>query len=283
MPHVKRAYAERAGLVRPGKPMSPAVDAKFDFRIAGPNHFTWLLKATAGSRDLTPAIAENLRQRAATETNGPDTGAKAIYNAAISYALYEAFGYVPACTGHTKEYVRFWQGIGKTPEPIPPLSLWETGARYEWHAAMWQEVDAFLLGVRPIDEFFQCVGRDHATDIIETMWAGLKKPFFINTDNRGGAVPNMPGDAFLEVLCDVTMDGPVPRPVGDAPVGLRGLWQQVLDAHELSAEAAVTGNRDVLLRAFLCDPLVSSLADARAMMSELLEAERDALPACWFT
>lgn len=91
---------------------------------------------------------------------------------------------------------------------------------------------------------------------------------------------HLPRDAFLELLCDVDMAGP--RPVGPAPVGLRGLWQQVLDAHELSAEAAVACDRELLLRAFLCDPLISSLADARAMRDALLEAERDALPAEWF-
>ena len=78
------------------------------------------------------------------------------------------------------------------------------------------------------------------------------------------------------------MDGPRPRPVGPAPVGLRGLWQQVLDTHELSARAAMTGDRDLLLQAFLCDPLVSSIADAKAMIKELLAAERKALPDYWF-
>jgi alpha-galactosidase len=92
----------------------------------------------------------------------------------------------------------------------------------------------------------------------------------------------MPDDAFLEVLCDVDMSGPKPRPIGAAPVGLRGLWQQVLDTHELTAQAAVSGDRDVLLRAFVCDPLVSTLPDARAIIGELLAAERDALPDYWF-
>jgi len=34
----------------------------------------------------------------------------------------------------------------------------------------------------------------------------------------------------------------------------------------------------MLLRAFLCYPLVSSMADSRAIVAELLEAERSALP-----
>jgi alpha-galactosidase len=145
---------------------------------------------------------------------------------------------------------------------------------------MWNEVDAYILGAEPIETFIEKTGPDHATDIIEGMWAGLGRPFFINTANRG-AVTNMPDDAFLEMLCDVSMEAVTPRPVGDAPVGLRGLWQQVLDTHELTARAAVECDRELLYRAFLCDPLVSSLADSRAMIEELLEAEAGVLPEEW--
>ncbi len=281
MPHIKRNYAKRAGIIKDDKEWNEDVDDNFSFRVAGPNHFTWLLAAEYAGKDAAPAIAEELRAHAAREADGGDTGAKARHNASISYALYEAFGHVPTCTGHTKEYVRFWQGLGRTPESIPPLSIWETDARLERHAQMWEQVDAFNLGVKPMDEFLTSFGPDHATDIIESMWAGLNKPFFINTANRG-AVPNMPDDAFLELLCGTGMDGPKPAPVGDAPVGLRGLWQQVLDTHELSVRAAVSGDRGLLLRAFLCDPMISSIADSRAMITELLEAERDVLPEYWF-
>ena len=280
MPHVKRFYARRAGIIRDDAEWTEALAAAFDFRIAGPNHFTWLLKAVYEGRDMVPAIADYMRRNAARETEGGDTGAKTRFNESISSALYEAFGHVPTCTAHTKEYFRFWQGLGKTAESLPPLSIWETAERYERHADMWNEVDAYVLGAEPIGQFLVKTGPDHATDVIEAMWAGLDKPFFINTANDG-AVPNMPDDAFLEMLCDVGMNRIAPRPVGNAPLGLRGLWQQVLDTHELTACAAAKCDRELLYRAFLCDPLVSSLADSRVMMDELLEKEAAALPEAW--
>jgi alpha-galactosidase len=113
------------------------------------------------------------------------------------------------------------------------------------------------------------------------MWAGLGKRFYVNTDNRGG-VSNMADDDFLELLCDVDMEGVRPVPVGEVPRGLRGLWGQVLDAHELTAEAVYTGRRDVLRRAMLTDPLLSSIADADAIIEELLQAEREVIPDRWY-
>ncbi len=281
MPHVKRHFARRAGIIVDDKEWSAEKDAAFDLRIAGPNHCTWIMKADYQGKDLSPEIAETVRREGAKETEGGDVGAKARFNESISYELYKAYGSVPTCTAHTKEYVRFWQGLGKTPEAIPPLSIWETEDRYERHADMWNEVDSYNYGSATIESFLKRTGPDHATDIIEAMWANLKKPFFINTANQG-VVPNMPDDAFIETLCDVSMEAVTPRPVGKVPVGLRGLWQQVLDTHELTACAAVSGDRAMLYRAFVSDPLVSSLADSRAMISELLAAEKAVLPAYWY-
>lgn len=282
MPHVKRGYALRAGII--GKPdaYTDDVAAQFDLRIAGVNHFTWILKAAHEGTDLMPAIAESIRQQAVTETDGGGLGAKARFNASIGCALYEIFGYVPACVAHTKEYVRYWQGRGVLPEALPPLSIWEAEPRYRRTEGMWKEIDAYLSGGMPISGFLEHLGPDHATDIIESIVGGLGKTFYVNTRNEG-AVTNMSDDAFLELLCEVDMDGPRPLPVGAMPRGLRGLQEQVLDTHELTAQAIVECDRALLRRAVLTDPLSSSIADGDAILRELLEAERDAVPNCWFT
>lgn len=281
MPHVKKLYAERAGLIAPGAALTDDIDAKFDLRIAGVNHFTWVLKAEYDGRDVLPVIAEAIRQKAATETDGGDTGAKALHNDAIGYHLYELFGNVPACVSHTKEYLRFWQGHGVKDDRIPPLSLWETEERYARHRDMWEQIDGFIEGRTPIAAYMATFGPDHATDIIENMVGNLGKPFYINTLNQG-AVSNMADDAFLELLCDIDMNGPRPRPVGPMPRGLRGLQEQVLDTHELTAEAVARGDRALLRRALLVDPLTNSIADTEALIDDLLDAERDIIPQHWY-
>jgi alpha-galactosidase/6-phospho-beta-glucosidase family protein len=236
MPHVKRRYALRAGIIDTPEEYSADVDQAFDMRIAGVNHFTWMLKAEFAGEDVMPAIAESIRKDAATEDTGGDVGAKALHNSRIAYALYEAFGKVPVCVAHTKEYVPYWQGRGVRADDIPPLAIWETEARYERHAEMWQQIDDFIDGTIPISEYTTRLGPDHATDVIESMVGNLGHPFYINTWNDG-AVTNMADDAFLELLCHVDMDGPRPLPVGEMPRGIRGMQETILDTHELTAEA----------------------------------------------
>lgn len=281
MPHIKNRYARRAGIISETETLTNEQNTRFDMRIAGVNHFTWMLKAEYDGENVMPAIAQEIRKIAATEDTGGDRGAKALYNNRIAYKLYEIFGYIPVCVAHTKEYVRYWQGKGTLDDDIPPLSIWETEDRYDRHAAMWEQVDSFINGDRPISTYRDVMGPDHATDIIENMVSGLNKPFYVNVPNNG-AVSNMNDDAFLELLCDIDMNGPKPRPVGEMPRGIRGMQEIILDTHELTAEAVVKGDYTLLRRAMLSDPLVTSIADADAILKELLAIERDILPDVWY-
>lgn len=61
-----------------------------------------------------------------------------------------------------------------------------------------------------------------------------------------------------------------------------GMTQLILDTHELTAQAAATYDRDVLLRALCTDPIVNNLEDAKAVMADLLEAQRDVLRPQWY-
>ncbi|WP_372635805.1 glycoside hydrolase family 4 [Cohnella sp.] len=281
MPHKKAYDAIRAGIIGEKSEFTAEIDRRFDYRVAGVNHFTWLLKAQFDGSDVMPQIAEALKKAAGTESNGGDTGAKALYNDAITYELYDIFGSIPTCTGHTKEYVRYWQGLGKTQDAIPPLSIWETEDRYKRHEEMWKQVDDFLTGNRPIADYMQSFGPDHATDIIESMVGNLGKKFFVNTLNRG-AVTNMNGDSFLELLCEVSLDGVKPLHVGEMPRGVRGMQELVLDTHELTAEAVVERSFEKLRRAMMTDPLVNSIHDADQIIKELLEREKEVIPVYWY-
>jgi alpha-galactosidase len=281
MPHKKAYYALRAGIIQDQSEFNEEIDRRFDFRVAGVNHFTWLLKAEYDGKDVMAPIAETLRRSAGTENNGGDRGAKALHNDAITYELYNIFGCIPTCTAHTKEYVRYWQGIGKTEDAIPPLSIWETEDRYKRHEEMWRQVDDFISGKYYIADYMKSFGPDHATDIIENMVGNLNKRFFINSLNNG-AVTNMNNDSFLELLSEVSMDGIKPLHIGEMPRGIRGMQELVLDTHELTAEAVVERSFTKLRRAMMTDPLVNSIHDADLIIKELLEQEREIIPGYWY-
>lgn len=285
-PHNTYRYLRDVGLL--GKDETPTADqlAATDLRIAGVNHCTWLLKFTYEGRDMLPRLREAIAARAEEEKaqGGGSSHSKGRYNNAYALALFDLYGAYPTAVGHTKEYVPFWQGYG-SPQGLnaglPPITPFDWEERRRKTEGIWREIEEYVSGAKPIEEFLRTTRADHAGDIIEAMWAGWNKRFFINGPNQG-AVTNLPDDAFLELKRDVSMKGFRALPVGEMPRGLLGLTQQVLDTHELTVEAAMTCDRRLLRRAMMSDPIVNNLADGDAILADLLEAQREALPEAWF-
>jgi len=257
----------------------PGRHPEFEVKVAGVNHFTFMTEATLAGENVLPRLLEAHRERGCEEKDGGY--AKGRFNHFITAQLGDVFGALPTVVGHTKEYVPYYQGRTAMQEPIPPLSVFDCDERDEWTTGMWQEIDAYLEGKEPIEKFHQKYGSDHATDIINTMVTEDGRRYFINVPNRAkdGAKPvsNLPEDAFLELECRLDRKGPDPVSVGPLPIGLRGQQQMVLDCHELTVEACVRKDRNLLLRALAMDPLVNSIATAEAVINALYEREVEAM------
>jgi alpha-galactosidase/6-phospho-beta-glucosidase family protein len=147
-------YAALAGLVEDQADWTPEQDRELELFSAGVNHFTWLLKADYRGENLIPRMVEELGRRSDEETTMEDTdtvykGSKGYLNTPIQVELYRAFGVLPTVIGHTKEYVRFWQGHGVNPDRIPPLRLFDAEDRLSWTRSVWERVDAYLTGAAP--------------------------------------------------------------------------------------------------------------------------------------
>jgi alpha-galactosidase len=281
-PYNTLSWCKQAGILpADAAQVPPEVAARLDLKIGGVNHCTWLVRFRYRGKDMLPVLRRRWEAARRQERLRVADKAKPRYNWHYALALLDLYGCFPTAISHTKEYVPFFQDYGVRPVAPEPIRCFDAAVRAQEMAAEWARTEAYADGRRSVRAFLREVHDDHATDIIESMWGGLGKPFYINVPNRG-AVTNLPPDAFLELRCDVNLQGPRPQPFGEMPRGLRALQQQVLDTHELTAEAAVTGDRALLRRALLTDPIVNNIADADACIRDLLAAERDALPAYWF-
>jgi len=275
-------WCRRAGLLpQDATAVPPAMLTRLELAIGGVNHFTWLVRFGYDGKDLMPAFRRRVAQGVREERREPSTHSKGRFNQAYALQLFDLFGAYPTAIGHTKEYVPFFQGYGVKPNQPEPITCFDADRRAREMAAAWDATRQYAAGDLGVDRFLAEIKNDHASDIMESMWGGLGKPFYINSANRG-AVTNMPADAFLELRSDIDMRGPRPQPFGAMPRGLLGLQHQVLDTHELTAEAAATGDRRLLRRAMLTDPICNNIADADACIRDLLAAEREALPKYWF-
>ena len=275
-PHQRLHTLKRVGILPDDATfVPPEVERKLDLAVGGVNHCTWMVRFNHDGRDMMPAWREKLAAEVAGES--AEAKAKPRYNAHYALRLMDLYGAFPTAVSHTKEYVPFFQGYGISPVEPEPIAVFDAEVRAREMAESWKLNEEYASGARPMSEFFDTGRADHATDIVESMWGGLRQPFYVNSPNRG-AVCNLPDDAFLELRCDVDMQGPRPQRFGAFPRGVLALQHQVLDTHELTAEAAVSRDPGILMRAMMTDPIVQNIPDAERIVAELLDAEREFLP-----
>ncbi|MBI4283298.1 MAG: glycoside hydrolase family 4 [Chloroflexi bacterium] len=254
---------------------------RLDLAIGGVNHCTWMIRFCYDGKDMMPVLRKKLLQWVREEKKNPSEHSKVRYNYAYALQLFDLYGAYPTAIGHTKEYVPFFQGYGVESNFPEPIRIFDADQRAKEMADGWKITEKYASGELSVKHFLDNVPGDHATDIIESMRGNLGKAFYINSPNMG-AVTNMPDDAFLELRCDLDMHGPRPQPFGAFPRRLVALQYQILDTHELTAEAAVTGDRSILRRAMLTDPICNNIVDADRCIADLLESERDVLPEYWY-
>lgn len=95
---------------------------------------------------------------------------------------------------------------------------------------------------------------------------------------NNGAIPDLAEDASVEVPCVVGAHGVTPLHMGHLPETIRALCQQAKAWESWTVQAGVTGSRQAALMAMMVNPLVPSFEVARALVDEMLEANRDYLP-----
>ncbi|MDR7235506.1 6-phospho-beta-glucosidase [Neobacillus drentensis] len=118
---------------------------------------------------------------------------------------------------------------------------------------------------------------DAAVRLIHSMYTDKCDIQAVNTINKG-AISSLPFDSAVELSCIITKDGPKPIAVGDLPIQVRGLVQQVKSFERVAIEAAMNGDYATALLAMTINPFVPSDRVAKVILDEMLEAHKEYLP-----
>lgn len=118
---------------------------------------------------------------------------------------------------------------------------------------------------------------DSACRLISSLYNNKGDIQPVNTINNG-AIASIPNDSAVEVSAIITKDGPKPITMGDLPVAVRGLVQQIKSFERIAADAGATGDYHTALLAMTINPLVPSDVVAKQILDEMLEAHKEYLP-----
>jgi alpha-galactosidase len=192
--------------------------------------------------------------------------------------MVEIFGhYTYPSDDHIGEYLAFgyeFTGLkwhyGRECRPVPRQSEQEHG---DW-------LEQYISGAKPLDDGIANKSGELSIPIILGIeldlgsWAAA-----VNVPNESGYVENLPPDAVVEVPARVDKDGVHPQKIGPLPEALAAYCQRQVSIQKLLVEAYMKRSRNFLLQALLLDPLVDNVRNAERMMDDMLELQKDYLPA----
>jgi len=116
-----------------------------------------------------------------------------------------------------------------------------------------------------------------ATQLVAALATGSGDVQVVDVRN-GGTLAGLAADDAVEVPARIGPDGAVPLPQEPLAPELLGLVQHVAAYERLAAQAAVTGDRELVYKALLAHPLIGQVPQTEFLMDELLSAGAEHLP-----
>jgi alpha-galactosidase len=253
---------------------------------AGINHLTFLYDFRVRGRDAWPRI----RAKVAGDLAGPMDPAMIgdIFNEntnawqnPFSWEIFTRYGAFPAAEDRhvTEFFPERWPGgayYGKT-LGVDAFSVPEILA---WGEDRYQGMRRQAEGTVPLDgaAFEQSGGeQEQLIGIIRSVLGDQRKMFSCNVINNG-LIPNLPSDAAVEIPGVATARGIRGIAVPDLGPALTAVLQRRLTPVYLSIEAAMNGDREMVVEAILADGAVSDPAAAASLADDLIAAQIQHLP-----
>lgn len=247
--------------------------------FAGVNHLCWLLDARANGKDVYPqyrAFLENGLEHPREEFS-EDPYDRFQY---VSAMLTETYGYFPSPGDrHVAEFFPYFLRQG------------DDGLRYGTQYSLDMTNDIFATkdttreqlreqadGIVPLDPELLEEAREgeRLIQIIDAIVNDRRMPELAVNVRNDGLISNLPSWAVVEVPGQISGFGVSGIGVGPLPAGPAGVIRHRIDQQELTVDAALSGDRHLVIQALLADPLMAntSFEAAEAMLDEVTEAHR---------
>ncbi|RJX24421.1 MAG: 6-phospho-beta-glucosidase [Acholeplasma sp.] len=244
---------------------SDVLDVKPDKLVpifAGLNHLSFVLNVFHNKKDRLPEIIDKIKEKQMTMNN--------IDPLAWSYAFMKELGCYPS---PYLKYYYFYEEMFK--------KFLESYAKNETRAELVKAIEDRLfeqyrdpnLKEKPkeLEKRGGAYYSDVACSVISSIVNDKRDYQVVNTVNNGH-IKDLPDGCAIEITCRITKDGPIPVHIGELPVQIRGLIQQVKAYEELLVDAIYEKNLGKARLALQMHPMTHSIVQAQKAFDELLVA-----------
>ncbi len=230
---------------------------ELDLDYVGLNHLSWVRRVRLKGEDVTGRVL-----------GWAGSSARPANLEEIEYPaeFLKALGMVPM------HYLRYYY--------LTRTMIEKQGTRAKTRAEEVMEIEAALMKIyadpardKKPEELGQRGGANYsaaALQYIESAALDRGDKQVLITLN-GGAIPDLPGQAAVELYCRVGRGGASPIPVGGLPLEIKGLMHAVKSYETLTVKAAVEGSRDAAIAALAVHPLGPDADAAARVLDDILE------------
>ena len=251
-----------------------ADESEITYLCAGVNHQAFFLEFKRNGVDAYPQIFEAVKKKEIYESD------------IVRCEMLRHLDYFPTeSSGHNSEYNAWFR---KRPDLIEKYctggTSWNPG-EYAFSLNLrikrketWPEDIKKWIAEKPDTKR----GQEYAANIFNAIFGDNALYTFNGNVLNTGLIDNLPENSCVEVPVLASKNGIQPMHVGPLPAHLATLVGTTARIEDMIAEAAVTGDRRLVLHAVQLDPLTSavcSLEEIDQMVNLLFEKNRDYLPA----
>jgi alpha-galactosidase len=252
------------------KALAVKENAITNLKIGGINRLGWILDLKVDRKDAFPDLRNYIEHH--HHKPNPESGED---QNLVKFELFKTFGYLPY--GEDKKIAEF--------SPYFLNNDTQRGEKYGVRLVNLKKLRSDMMSKRDKIEHVAnsknpvnySKSTSEMVDIVSTIANRGEGTYVMNIPNRG-SISNLPLDSIVEVSGYIN-NRKISEPViEDLPMGIAGLVEPHVINQELIVEAALKGNRKIVLQAMLLDRLIRNISTAEKILEQLLKAHKQYLP-----
>ena len=239
----------------------------------GINHFTWITKFDYKGKDGLAMLRDNMKKNHKEVEKDP-----------MTWDLFETFGYFPVVgDGHISEFIPGWLGrnayYGRTLGVDAHFNFEEYASQFD---VVFKDMEDEAYGRKPLTRGgYSYDGQFKEEVMFEKVQAAVSGELeFYNSVNMPniGQASNLPMGSVLESTALFNGSGIHPLSFGELAPGITAILQRIIGVQELTVDAALTGDRQMILQALIAGLTVKTKPEAEKILDVIIKTHKDYMP-----
>lgn len=255
--------------------------------VLGINHFTWFDYASYKGIDLFPIYRDYIDKNfeKGYEENDKNWANNSFACAhRLKFDLFRRYGLIAAAGDrHLAEFMPGDEYL-KDPETV---TSWKFGlTTVEWRKNdLVKRLEKSRKLYEGEEEVKLTPTGEEGILLIKALCGLTRMVSNVNIPNTGLQIPNLPSDAVVETNAVFERDAIRPVIAGAVPENVKALIMPHIENHEYTLQAALTCDKELVVKAFLNDPNIRGKkcgeADVRALVDDMIAGTIKYLPDGW--